>query len=174
MSFAQRYLDLATECSKELKKKRPVNFFGVEAPWTDKDAADIVCGSIEEWEDTVRVSCVIDEEEYNFRFSTYDDCLFNSYCLDADFNADKFLLKYFEDELEEIPSETLTKIFTYFKEKGKISLFSTMYTTAVEAKIIEIYNDKYKELKANYPNLPFYPSLGFSYDLTDYYESSTC
>ena len=49
-----------------------------------------------------------------------------------------------------------------------------MYCTAVEAKIIEDYKSKYISLKSKYPDVPFYPVFDFNYDLTDYYESSTC
>ena len=174
MSFAQKYLELVTECNRELKKTRPVEFFGVKATWTDEDAARIIQGSVEEWEDTVSIKHTIGNEEHYFEFSTYDDCLFNSYCLNDELDADKFLLVFFEHELEDLSPETRTKLFEHFKQTGEISLFSTMYSTAVEAKIIEIYKDKYSSLKMEYPGLPYYPSLGFGYDLTDYYESSTC
>ena len=177
MSFAQKYLDLVTECSQEIRKTRPVNFFGVEAPWTDTDAYDIIRGSVEEWEDSIQISYTASNGDvYDFEFNTWEDCLFNSYCLDDDFNSSNFIMKFFKDYAfsgDETP-ELLKEIFEHFKETGKISLFSTMYSTAVEAKIIDQYQEKYKALKAEYPGLPYYPSIGFSYDLTDYYESSTC
>ena len=49
-----------------------------------------------------------------------------------------------------------------------------MYYTATEAFIIDSYKSKYTALKDKYPNLSFYPSFDFNYNLTDYYESSRC
>lgn len=176
MSFAQRYLDLATECSKELKKQKPVSFFGVEAPWTDEGAYDIIRGSVEEWEDEVEWECEAGGSTFNFVFSSYEDCLFNSYCLKDINDPSGFILEYFKDELEGVSDDPalLKEIFEKAKEKNKLIFFSTMYVTAVEAKIHSDYENKYKELKASYPGLPYYPSLGFGYSLDDYYESSTC
>lgn len=177
MSFAQKYLDLVTECSQELRKQRPVNFFGVEAPWTDDRASEIIQGCVEEWEDTIVASYTASNGDvYDFEFNTWDDCLFNSFRLDDDLDSSKFLMKYFTDRSftgEESP-ELLKEIFEHFKETKEIALFSTMYSTAVEAKLVKRYEEKYAALKKEYPGLPFYPRLGFTYDLTDYYESSTC
>lgn len=176
MSFAQRYLDLATECSKELKKQKTVSFFGVDAPWTDEGAYDIIRGSIEEWEDSVSWKFKNNTHSITFEFNSYDDCLFNKHCLKDIDDPSGFILEYFKYVLKEIKDnkELLKEIFEKAKEENKLVYFSTMYSTAVEAKIHSDYENKYKELKASYPGLPYYPSLGFGYSLDDYYESSTC
>lgn len=176
MSFAQRYLDLVTECSKELKKQKTVSFFGVDAPWTDEGAYDIIRGSIEEWEDSVSWKFKNNTHSITFEFNSYDDCLFNKHCLKDIDDPSGFILEYFKYVLKEIKDnkELLKEIFEKAKEENKLVYFSTMYSTAVEAKIHSDYENKYKELKASYPGLPYYPSLGFGYSLDDYYESSTC
>lgn len=176
MSFAQRYLDLVTECSKELRKTKKVNFFGVDAPWTDEGAYDIIRGSVEEWEDEVEWECEVGGDTFNFVFSSSEDCLFNDYCLKDINDPSRFILEYFKYELEDIKDnkELLKEIFEKAKEKNKLVYFSTMYSTAVEAKIQADYLKKYNDLKASYPGLPYYPPLGFGYSLDDYYESSTC
>ena len=44
----------------------------------------------------------------------------------------------------------------------------------INNKLYIVSETKYKELKAQYPSLPFYPNYDFGYSLEDYYESSTC
>lgn len=176
MSFAEKYLSLVTDCSKELKQTPKYSFFGVEANWSTERATDIVRGSVEEWEDTERFIYEKDGEKYRFDFSTYEDCLFNRHCLNETNDPDVFIIQLFQYEVEDIKDNTelLHEIFTKAKETGKLGLFTACYATAVEAKIIATYKEKYQKLKAEYPGLPYYPTIGFNYDLTDYYESSTC
>lgn len=86
-----------------------------------------------------------------------------------------FLIEYFEYELKEIKDdrEKLETIFKSFSS-SQLDYFVTCYATALEAYFIDLYHEKYKELIAQYPGLPFYPNYDFGYSLEDYYESSTC
>lgn len=183
MSFAQEYLDLMTECQRKICNLKNeygpvVKFFGVEAAYSDESASQIIQHTVEEYESTVRV--IYNEghaDEVEFYFSSSEDCLFNSYVFKDTSNLDMetFLIEYFEYELKEIKDdrEKLETIFKSFSS-SQLDYFVTCYTTALEAYFIDLYHEKYKELKAQYPDLPFYPNYDFGYSLEDYYESSTC
>lgn len=178
MSFAQEYLDLVTDCNEELRKIRTYQFFGVDAPWTDSAGSDIVRGSVEEWVDRESFTYTAEDgTEVEFFFDTWEDCLYNECAMPEDLNPDTFIRNYFQyevEELEAIDSNIMFKVFTKAKETNAIVLFATMYKTSVKAKIIDMYRKKYVQLTAKYPNLPYYPNLGFGYCLEDFYESSRC
>lgn len=176
MSFSHKYLDLMTECSQALNNeqnnKNTITFFGEVVERTDTLASSIICASTEEYEDALEYT---DEETgIVFQFDTWQYCLFGYSYLDETNNPDEFLFNYFEElvELKDNPAD-LCRIFREMPLKYLLCL-STMYMTALKAKIIETYKDKYKALKKEYTGLPFYPIFDFSYSLEEYYESSTC
>ena len=183
MNFAQEYLDLMTECQDKLRNLRNeygpvVKFFGVSAAYSDDSAAQIVECSIEEYESTV---CAVYneglEDEIEFYFNSAEDCLLNSHAFQDNPNLDmeSFLIECFEYELKGIKDdrEKLEAVFKSFSG-DELDYFVTCYTTSLEAYFIDLYREKYKELKAKYPGLPFYPTYDFGYSLDDYYESSRC
>ena len=174
--FAIEYLELMTECQKELQKFRKQKsfiLFGKDIVLTDEKASEIIQCSIEEYENTIVLKYSKEDLYASFVFSTYEDCLHAESYLDDTYNPEKFFLSYYEHELEDLTNDQIKEIFNSFNQ-DQLKYFSAMYYTAVEAKIIEDYKSKYISLKSKYPDVPFYPVFDFNYDLTDYYESSTC
>lgn len=174
--FAIEYLELMTECQKELKKSRKqksFTLFGKDIELTDEKASEIIRCSIEEYEDTIEFEIYVEAINVSFYFSSYEDCLYNSEILRKSDNPADFFLKYFNYTLKDLSKEQIEKVFNSLSD-DQLLYFSAMYYTAIEARIIEDYKSKYISLKSKYPDVPFYPVFDFNYDLTDYYESSTC
>ena len=174
--FAIEYLELMTECQdklKEFRKQKTFNLFGREVLFTDKKASEIIQHSVEEYENTIEFEISVEDIDVSFYFSSYEDCLYNSEILRKSDNPDDFFLKYFNYTLEDLSKEQIEKVFNSLSD-DQLLYFSAMYYTATEAFIIDSYESKYTALKDKHPNLPLYPSFDFNYDITDYYESSTC
>ena len=174
--FAIEYLELMTECQdklKEFRKQKTFNLFGKKVLFTDKKASEIIQHSVEEYENTIEFEISVEDIDVSFYFSSYEDCLYNSEILRKSDNPDDFFLKYFNYTLEDLSKEQIEKVFNSLSD-DQLLYFSAMYYTATEAFIIDSYESKYTALKDKYPNLPFYPSFDFNYDITDYYESSRC
>ncbi len=193
MSFAQEYLEMMTEAHKAISTRfqtyKSITFFGRTVKFTDEKAADIIRGSVEEWEDVerVRVKHPVTQEELIFEFNSHGDCLFCTSCINDDLDPNAFIASLFRWELKNYlepfkswnddvvikDQEGLESLFEAFTEND-LKYFATCYATALEAYFIDLYHEKYKELIAQYPGLPFYPNYDFGYSLEDYYESSTC
>ena len=174
--FAIEYLELMTECQdklKEFRKQKTFNLFGREVLFTDKKVSEIIQHSVDEYENTIEFETSIEDINVSFYFSVYEDCLYNSEILLKSDNPDDFFLKYFNYTLEDLSKEQIEKVFNTLNS-DQLLYFSAMYYTATEAFIIDSYKSKYTALKDKYPNLSFYPSFDFNYNLTDYYESSRC
>lgn len=193
MSFAQEYLEMMTEAHKAISTRfqtyKSITFFGRTVKFTDEKAADIIRGSVEEWEDVerVRVKHPVTQEELIFEFNSHEDCLFCTSCINDDLDPNAFIASLFRWELENYlepfkswnddvvikDQEGLESLFEAFTEND-LKYFATCYATAVEAAITDKYRKLYSELRGKYPGLPFYPAFQFSYQCEDYYESSTC
>ena len=174
--FAIEYLELMTECQdklKEFRKQKTFNLFGREVLFTDKKVSEIIQHSVEEYENTIEFEISVEDIDVSFYFSVYEDCLYNSEILRKSDSPDDFFLKYFNYTLEDLSKEQIEKVFNILNS-NQLLYFSAMYYTATEAFIIDFYKSKYTALKDKYPNLPFYPSFDFNYNLSDYYESSRC
>ena len=127
--FAIEYLELMTECQKELQKFRKQKsfiLFGKDIVLTDKKASEIIQHSVEEYENTIEFEISVEDIDVSFYFSSYEDCLYNSEILRKSDNPDDFFLKYFNYTLEDLSKEQIEKVFNILNS-NQLLYFSAMY-----------------------------------------------
>lgn len=183
MSFAEKSLQLFTDCQRELVSyKESNNLFGYVITKEESDKNGEACDSIryriEEYEDYDEGCLIHDGKNIQFNF---DEPLFMTHFIDPEdkMNFEKFVTNLLNYKYVEVADGYLgTRVEAFLEdiqETGLPSYLLVAFNTAYENSVIGHYLLKYEDLKKEYPGLLYYPRFSHSfYEESDYYESSTC